>query len=119
MFAKGQNGSMLEVVCRQDSRLDLVATEDDRQGLGLLGIGEIVDHPGATEGGFIEKAQGTHGLDEDALGDLLVEQQELVGADVLGAEAIGRRVEVFSKLGDRAQRGVDSRSNRTNERKVS
>jgi len=36
-----------------------------------------------------------------------VEQQELVGADVLGAEAIGRCVEVFGELGDRAQIGVD------------
>jgi len=32
---------------------------------------------------------------------------ELAGADVLGAEVIGRGVEVLGELGDRAQIGVD------------
>jgi hypothetical protein len=36
-----------------------------------------------------KKPQGTHGLDEDALGDLLLEEMELIGADVLRAKAIG------------------------------
>jgi hypothetical protein len=46
-------------------------------------------------------------LDEDALGDLLVEEMELIGADVLGAEAIGRGAEVLGELGHRAQIRVD------------
>ena len=60
----------------------------------------ILDHPGAAQGGLVEKAEGTHRLDEDALGGLLVEEMELVGADVLGAEAIGGGAEVLGELGD-------------------
>jgi hypothetical protein len=37
------------------------------------------------QGGLVEKAEGTHGLDKDALGGLLVEEMELIGADVLGS----------------------------------
>jgi hypothetical protein len=84
----------------QKQRFDLVATEDDRQCLGLFGIGDIVDHPRSAQSGFVQKTQGTHGLNKDALGDLLMEEIELIGTDVLGAEAIGRGVEVLGELGN-------------------
>ena len=85
----GQDHAMFQVAGSQQQRRDLVATEDDGEGLGLLGVGDILHHPWAAQGGLIEKAEGTHRLDEDALGDLLVEQMQLIGTDVLRAKAIG------------------------------
>jgi WD40 repeat protein len=70
-------------------------------------VGDIVDHPRTAQGGLIEKAEGTHGLDEDAFGDLLLEEMELIGADVLGAEAIGRGMEVLGELGHIAQIAIN------------
>ncbi len=98
---------MLEIAWGQDQRLDLVATQDDREGLRLFGVRDIVDHPRAMQGRLVEKAEGTHGLDEDALGDLLPEEMELIGADVLGAEAVRRGAEVLGELGDVAQIAID------------
>jgi len=103
----GENGAMLEVARGQQQRLDLVATEDDGERLGLFGIGEEVDHPRAAQGGLVEKAEGTHGLDKDALGGLLAEEVELVGADVLGSQAIRRGAKVLGELGDVAQIAID------------
>jgi len=80
---------MLEVTWGEEQRLHFVATQDAREGLRLLGVRDIVDHPRAMQGGLVQKTEGTHGLDEDALGDLLLEEMELIGADVLRAKAIG------------------------------
>ncbi len=52
----GEDRAMLEVAWSQQQRFDLVATEDDRERLGLFGIGDIVDHPGTAQGGLVEKA---------------------------------------------------------------
>jgi hypothetical protein len=41
------------------------------------------------QGFFIEKAQGADGLDQDALVHLLLQEMELIGADVFRSEAIG------------------------------
>src|SRR5207247_8161041 len=98
---------MLEVAWGQQQGLDLVATEDDGERLGLLGVRDIVDHPWAAEGGLVEKAEGTHGLDKDALRGLLVEEVELVGADVLGSQAIRRGAKVLGELGEVAQIPID------------
>src|SRR5262249_14293082 len=84
----GEDRTMLEVAWGQQQCLDLVATEDDGERLRLFGIGEEVDHPWAAQGGLVEKAESTHGLDKDALRGLLVEEVELVGADMLGSQAI-------------------------------
>src|SRR5207244_2148193 len=103
----GQDGAMLEVAWSKQQRLDLVATEDDRELLGLFGIRDIVDHPGTTQGGLVDKAEGTHGLDEDTLGGLGMEQMELIGADVLGSQAIRRGAKVLGELGDVAQIAIN------------
>src|SRR5215831_12219247 len=103
----GEDRAMLEVAWSQQHRLDLVATEDNRELLRLFGIGDIVCHPGTAQGGFIEKAEGTHGLDKDTLGDVLLEEMELIGADMLGVETIGRGVEVLSELANVAQIPID------------
>jgi len=98
---------MLEVAWGQNQRLDPVATEDDRQRLGLLWIRDIVNHPRTAQGSFVEKTPGTHSLNKDALGDLSVEQMELVGADVLSAKQVWGAVEVLGKLGHVAQISID------------
>jgi hypothetical protein len=72
-----------------------------------FGIGDKVHHPGTAQGGLVEKAQGTHGLDEDALGGVGMEQMELIGADVLGAQASRRGAKVLGELGDVAQIAID------------
>jgi hypothetical protein len=59
----GEDRAMLEVAWGQQQRLDLVAREDDRERLGLFGIGDTLHHPGTAQGGLVEKPQGTHGLD--------------------------------------------------------
>ena len=41
------------------------------------------------QGFFIEKAQGADGLDQDAVVHLLLQEIELIGADMLGSELIG------------------------------
>ena len=51
-----EDRAMFEVARRQNQRLDLVATEDDGERLGLLGVRDILDHPGAVQGGLVEKA---------------------------------------------------------------
>jgi len=82
----GQDDTMFQVARSQQQRLDLVATEDDRERLRLFGIREIVDHPGAVQGGLVEKAEGTDRLNERAPGRLLLRNEELlVGADVVRA----------------------------------
>ena len=98
---------MLEVAWGEKQCFDLLSAEDDGEGLRFLGVRDIVDHPRLAQSGFVQKTQSTHRLDKDALGDLLAEEMELIGADVLGAEAIGRDVEVLGKLGDVAQIPVD------------
>jgi hypothetical protein len=103
----GQNRAMLEVVWSEQQRLDLVATEEDRELLGFFGVRDIVHHPGTAQGGLVEKAEGTHGLDEDALGGVGMEQMELIGADVLGSQAIRRGAKVLGELGHVAQIAVD------------
>ncbi len=104
----GENSTRLEVARGQQQRLDLVATEDDGKGLGLLGVRDIVDHPGAVQGGLVEKASGTDRLNERAPGRLLLLKKELlVGADVVRPSALWGCVEVLGKLGDTTQICVD------------
>ena len=80
---------MFQVARSEEQRLDLVAPEEHGEGLRLLGVRDRVDHPRAMQGGLVQKTEGTDGLDKDALGDLLLEEVELLGADVLRAKAIG------------------------------
>jgi hypothetical protein len=98
---------MLEVAWGQQQRLDLVTTEDDGERLGPFGIGDAVDHPRAVQGGLVEKAEGTHGRDKNALRGVRLEEMQLLGADVLRAEAIRRGAKVFGELGGVAQIAID------------
>jgi hypothetical protein len=79
---------------------DLVAAEDGRQGLGPLAEGDGRDHVGAAEADAVEEAQGADGLVEGAPGGAAhLEQVELVGADVVGAELVGGPAEVAGEAG--------------------
>ena len=84
----GQDDAMLEVSRGQNHRLDFVSRQDDGKGVWLFGIGNILDHPRPPQGRLAEKAQSAHGLDEKTLGGLLLEEMELIGPDMLGAELI-------------------------------
>jgi len=88
-LAGGQARTRREGAWSQHHRFHLVAPEHDRACLGLLGVGERVDPPRTAQGRLGEKASGTPGLENDALGDLRLEQRELRGAEVRGPEAIG------------------------------
>src|SRR5215471_13026219 len=103
----GKDGAMLEMAWSQQQRFDLITTEDDGQRLGLLGVRDVVGHPWSTSSGFVQKPQGTDRLDKDALGGVLLEEMELIGADVLSTEAIRRGVEVLGELRDVAQIAID------------
>jgi len=105
--AGGEERAMLEVAWGQQSRLDLLAREDDGERLGLFGRGDKVPHPRTAQGGLGETTQGTDGLEKDALRGLLVEEMEVGGTDMLGVETIGRGVEMLGALGDVAQIPVD------------
>ena len=50
---------------------------------------DVVHRPRSVESLLIEKSQGRNGLDQDALMYLLIQEIELIGADVLGSELIG------------------------------
>ena len=83
---RGQDHAMFQVAWSEQQRRDLVATEDDGEGLGLLGVGDILDHPGAVQGGLVEKAERTDCLNERTPGRFLLRNEELlVGADVVRA----------------------------------
>ncbi len=58
-------------------------------------------------GWFRGESAGAHGPDKDGLGGMLLQQMELIGADVLGAELIREDAKAFGELGDIAQIAVD------------
>src|SRR5207245_1226240 len=74
----GQDDAMFQMAWREQQRFDLVATEDDGEGPGLLGIREILDHPGAVQGRLVEKAESTDRLNKRAPGGLLLRNEELL-----------------------------------------
>ena len=79
----------------------LVLAEDDRERLGRLGAGDLLDDLFPAQGDAVEELQGQAGLLVDVPGDLsLLDQMEQVGADVLGPEVFGRGVEVLGEIGD-------------------
>src|SRR5215467_1476282 len=52
----GQDHAMFQVAWSEQQRLDLVATEDHGEGLGLLGIRDVLHHPRTAQGGLVKKA---------------------------------------------------------------
>ena len=105
-----QDGTVLEVGDGLEEADHLAGAEDHREGSGLLGRGDAPGDAVAAQSDVVEEAQGAAGLVIVAHGDAsLLEEIEQVGADVFGAEAIRRAIEVASKAGDGAGIGPDGR----------
>ena len=93
--------AVLGVLQRVEEPGHLVLAEDDRELLGRLGAGDLLDDPLPAQGDAVEELEGQAGLLVDVPGDLsLLDQVEQVGADVLGPEVFGRGVEVLGEIGD-------------------
>jgi len=109
--ARGVSGLQEEAVAGVGDGLkeadDLVGTEDGGQGPGLLAVGEQRQQLVSPEGDAAEEAEGTDGLIEAAPGDAPGEKVELVLADVLGVELVGRAAEVAGEVGDGGNVGAD------------
>ena len=74
-----------------------------------LGLRDRGEHVGLAERHVGEKAQATDGLHDERPGDVpLVDERELILADVLGAKAIRGGPKVLGKLGDTAEIGGNS-----------
>jgi hypothetical protein len=80
-----EDGAVFEMVWGDEQGRHFGATEDERQPLLPTRIRDILHHPGAAEGGLVAQASGRDRLNERAPGDLLLEQPQLVRADVRGA----------------------------------
>jgi len=87
-----------------------VAGVDEEDVVGALAVAfAFVEEPErAREGDGVEEPQGEAGLAVDVPGGVpVLDEVEQVGADVLGAEAVGRGVEVPGEVGDPAGVGLD------------
>ena len=96
-----QHRAVLGVLQGVEEPGHLVLAEDDRECLGCLGAGDLLDDLFPAQGDAVEELQRLAGLLVDTPGDLsLLEQMEQIGADVLGPEVFGRGVEVLGEIGD-------------------
>src|SRR6516162_4418966 len=82
--------------------------KDDGEGVRLPGWDDTGGDIVASQSDAVEEAQGAAGLAIVAhRGIAFLAQVEQVGSDVLGAEALGRAMEVASKAGDAPDVGLD------------
>ena len=82
---------MFQVVGRGQQGGYFRLTQNRREGERPSGIGDILQHPRASEGDAVEEAQRTDGLHHGGPGHLLVlDEKELIGADLLRAQVLGR-----------------------------
>src|SRR6266567_410022 len=87
---------------------DFRLTQHGWEGLGALGLGDILDHPGLAQRDAVEKAQGTDGLDDARpRGVLLLDEIELILADMLGIEVVRWGPKIMGKVGDKAGKAGD------------
>ncbi len=81
--------------------MHLGAAEHDRQGLGLLAVGDEGDSVGALQDVRVEEAEGGDGLVEEAPGDTLVlDEVELELTQVVGSEVLGGALEMVGEATD-------------------
>ena len=103
-----QNGTRFEAAGSLEQGRHFGLTQDRREGLGPLGLRDIGEHVGLAERHVVEKAQATDGLHDERPGDVpLVDEIELILADVLGAKVIRGGAKVLGELGDTAEVGFD------------
>jgi hypothetical protein len=81
--------------------------EDDRQGEGPLRRRDRLQYLWASEGNAVEEAQRADGLDHGSPGHLFVlEEKELIGADLLRAQVRGGSPKMPCEIGDTAEVAV-------------
>jgi len=99
---------MLEILFHPEQRLDFGLTEHGREWFDVARMRDVVDHPFSAERHTIEEAERRHGLDQSRPGcPLLPEKEELIVADLRGAESIGGFAEVAREGGYLAEVSVD------------
>jgi len=99
---------MAEIAGSLQQGFDFFPAEDQGQLSFATGKGNALDVDFPMEGMGIEEAEGTDHLDERGKRDfLLVHQEQLIEANVVGIELIGWNAEVLSEHGD----GVKVKSN--------
>ena len=99
----GQNRPVSEILRSLEQRLDLFLAQDDGKLLLAFGQRNPLDLDLAVQGVAVEKAEPADGLNvRRELDSLLVKQKELPRTDLFRPELVGRFVEVFGELGDRA-----------------
>src|SRR5262245_33031884 len=104
----GEHGSAFEMARGAEQRRDFGLTQDRRERFRPLGLGNVGEHLGLAERDVIEKAQGTDGLHDEGPGDvLLLDEIELILADLLGAKPRRGGPEMLSKLGHTAEIAFD------------
>jgi hypothetical protein len=72
-------------------------------------MGNILQHPWTSEGNAVEEAQRADGLYPGSPGYLFVlEEKELIGADLLRAQVLGGSPKIPCEIGDTAEVAVHS-----------
>ena len=90
--------SVFEVVNSVKEANDFAATQDDGKFFRSFGKGNHLDVPILFESDAVEEPQGADGHVEGAGAEtFVVQQKELVGADLFGSEPIGRLSKVLGK----------------------
>ena len=94
----GEDGAVFEVGQRCQYGRDFGLAEDGGQREGAAGMRDILNHARALERDTIEEAQGTDGLHDGGPGQLLLlDQKELIGADLLRAKVLGGGRKMLAK----------------------
>ena len=96
-----QRGAVLQARHRREKPRHLVGAQDHRQLPALARVGDALDHRGAAEGDAVEEAQGADRDVEAGPRDAGRGEVDLVGADFLQPEPVGRPVEMAGEFGDR------------------
>src|ERR1700685_525618 len=98
-----QNGPMAEVLRRRQQRFHFFLAENDRELFLAARQGNPLDLNLSGQGMTVEEAEPADGLNiARRLYVLLIEQVQLPRADLFRPQLVGRLVEVFGEIGDRA-----------------
>jgi len=104
---RGEDGPLLQVAWGAQERRDCGWAKEDRPCEGPLRRRDILQYLWASEGNAGEETPCADGLDHRSPGHLVVlEEQELLGADRLRAQGLGGSPQVPGAVGDTAEGAV-------------
>ena len=104
---RGEDGPLLQVAWGAQERRDCGWAKEDRPCEGPLRRRDILQYLWASEGNAGEETPCADGLDHSSPGHLVVlEEQELLGADRLRAQGLGGSPQVPGAVGDTAEGAV-------------